>query len=81
MGKRLYKTVNTRLANLSMYNDFKDRFVRILDKIKKDIYGKSEVDILLKKEEEKIVELNALQVQIYGRMLFKTTKMGKKIVQ
>lgn len=67
LEKDYIKPVNTRLANLSMYNDFKDRFVRILDKIKKDIYGKSEVDILLKKEEEKIVELNALQVQLYGK--------------
>lgn len=38
-----------------------------LNSIKKDISRKSEVDILLKKEEEKIVELNALQVQIYGK--------------
>ena len=78
LEKDYIKPVNTRLANLSMYNDFKDRFVRILDKIKKDIYGKSEVDILLKKEEEKIVELNALQVQIYGKDAVQDYQDGKE---
>ena len=67
LEKDYIKPVNTRLINLSAYIYFEDKFIHILDKIKKDIYGKSEVDILLKKEEEKIVELNALQVQIYGK--------------
>lgn len=67
LEKDYIKPVNTRLINLSAYIYFEDKFIYILDKIKKDIYGKSEVDILLKKEEEKIVELNALQVQIYGK--------------
>lgn len=67
LEKDYIKPVNTRLINLSAYIYFEDKFIHILDKIKKDIYGKSEVDILLKKEEEKIVELNVLQVQIYGK--------------
>ena len=67
LEKDYIKPVNTRLINLSAYIYFEDKFIHILDKIKKDIYGKSEVDILLKKEEEKIVELDALQVQIYGK--------------
>ena len=67
LEKDYIKPVNTRLINLSAYIYFEDKFIHILDKIKKDIYGKSEVDILLKKEEEKIVKLNALQVQIYGK--------------
>ena len=46
---------------------FKVRFERILNSTKKSIYEKNEVDILLKKEEEKIVELNVLQVQLYGK--------------
>ena len=61
------KPINVRLTNLSMDGIFKVRFERILNSIKKSIYEKNEVDILLKKEEEKIVELNALQVQIYGK--------------
>ena len=60
LEKDYIKPVNTRLINLSAYIYFEDKFIHILDKVKKDIYGKSEVDILLKKEEEKIVELNAL---------------------
>lgn len=61
------KPINVRLTNLSMDGIFKVRFERILNSTKKSIYEKNEVDILLKKEEEKIVELNALQVQLYGK--------------
>ena len=61
------KPINVRLTSLSMNSIFKVRFRRILNSIKKSIYEKNEVDILLKKEEEKIVELNALQVQLYGK--------------
>lgn len=61
------KPINVRLKNLSMDGIFKVRFERILNSTKKSIYEKNEVDILLKKEEEKIVELNALQVQLYGK--------------
>ena len=61
------KPINVRLTSLSMDGIFKIRFERILNSTKKSIYEKNEVDILLKKEEEKIVELNALQVQLYGK--------------
>lgn len=61
------KPINVRLTSLSMDGIFKVRFERILNSTKKSIYEKNEVDILLKKEEEKIVELNALQVQLYGK--------------
>lgn len=61
------KPINVRLTSLSMNGIFKVRFERILNSTKKSIYEKNEVDILLKKEEEKIVELNALQVQLYGK--------------
>ncbi|WP_241689729.1 hypothetical protein [Ligilactobacillus salivarius] len=72
MTKEILKTdyikpINVRLTSLSMNSIFKVRFRRILNSIKKSIYEKNEVDILLKKEEEKIVELNALQVQLYGK--------------
>ena len=72
MTKEILKTdyikpINVRLISLSMNGIFKVRFRRILNSIKKSIYEKNEVDILLKKEEEKIVELNALQVQLYGK--------------
>ncbi|MYY21251.1 hypothetical protein FYL10_06810 [Lactobacillus salivarius] len=72
MTKEILKTdyikpINVRLTSLSMNGIFKVRFRRILNSIKKSIYEKNEVDILLKKEEEKIVELNALQVQLYGK--------------
>lgn len=61
------KPINVRLTSLSMDGIFKVRFESILNSTKKSIYEKNEVDILLKKEEEKIVELNALQVQLYGK--------------
>ena len=72
MTKEILKTdyikpINVRLTSLSMNGIFKVRFRRILNSIKKSIYEKNEVDILLKKEEEKIVELNVLQVQLYGK--------------
>lgn len=61
------KRTNTRLKNLLIDENFKKRFIRILDEIRDSVYGKNEIDILLRKEEEILIDLNVLQVELYGK--------------
>src|SRR5699024_10612789 len=55
------KRTNTRLKNLPIDENFKQGFIRILDEIKDSVYEKNEIDILLRKEEEFLIDLNVLQ--------------------
>lgn len=69
-GKKIEKNTKIKQVTNKQVNINNTSNVRLdhgLNGIKKDTSRKSEVDILLKKEEEKIVELNALQVQLYGK--------------
>lgn len=61
------KRTNTRLKNLPIDENFKQEFIRILDEIKDSVYEKNEIDILLRKEEETLIDLNVLQVELYGK--------------
>lgn len=61
------KRTNTRLKNLLIDENFKQGFIRILDEIKDSVYEKDEIDILLRKEEEILIDLNVLQVELYGK--------------
>ena len=61
------KRTNTRLKNLPIDENFKQGFIRILDGIKDSVYEKNEIDILLRKEEEILIDLNVLQVELYGK--------------
>ena len=61
------KRTNTRLKNLLIGENFKQRFIQILDEIKDSVYEKNEIDILLRKEEEILIDLNVLQVELYGK--------------
>src|SRR5699024_1144863 len=61
------KRTNTRLKNLPIDENFKQGFIRILDEIKDSVYEKNEIDILLRKEEEFLIDLNVLQVELYGK--------------
>lgn len=61
------KRTNTRLKNLPIDENFKQGFIRILDEIKDSVYEKNEIDILLRKEEEILIDLNVLQVELYGK--------------
>lgn len=69
-GKKIEKNTKIKQVTNKQVNTNNKSNVRLdygLNSIKKDTSIKSEVDILLKKEEEKIVELNVLQVQLYGK--------------
>lgn len=61
------KRTNTRLKNLPIDENFKQGFIWILDGIKDSVYEKNEIDILLRKEEEILIDLNVLQVELYGK--------------
>ena len=80
-GKKIEKNTKIKQVTNKQVNTNNTSNVRLdhgLNGIKKDTSRKSEVDILLKKEEEKIVELNALQVQIYGKDAIQDHQNRKK---
>ncbi|MGY6767184.1 hypothetical protein [Ligilactobacillus salivarius] len=81
-GKKIEKNTKIKQVTNKQVNTNNTSNVRLdhgLNGIKKDTSKKSEVDILLEKEEEKIVELNALQIQIYGKDAVQFHRNMKKI--